>query len=92
MPSSLGDDEDLWHIALTVNTAVAQLVIRRSQTFKSPSRAVERDDYKKVAEVGNGLTRRVLDKSRLVSSGWSMSALPPKADIRQRYEHVCFVP
>ena len=23
-------------------------------------------------------------KSRLVSSGWSMSAFPPKADIRQR--------
>jgi hypothetical protein len=31
-------------------------------------------------------------KSRLVGSGWSMSALPPKADIRQRIEHVCFVP
>ena len=31
-------------------------------------------------------------KSRLVSSGWSLSALPPKADIRQRIEHVCFVP
>jgi hypothetical protein len=31
-------------------------------------------------------------KSRLASSGWSMSALPPKADIRQRIEHVCFVP
>jgi hypothetical protein len=31
-------------------------------------------------------------KSRLVSSGWSMSALPPKANIRQRIEHVCFVP
>ena len=30
-------------------------------------------------------------KSRLVSSGWSMS-LPPKADICQRIEHVCFVP
>jgi hypothetical protein len=29
-------------------------------------------------------------KSRLVSSGWSTSALPPKADIRQRIEHVCF--
>jgi hypothetical protein len=28
----------------------------------------------------------------LVGSGWSMSALPPKADIRQRIEHVCFVP
>jgi hypothetical protein len=28
----------------------------------------------------------------LVSSGWSLSALPPKADIRQRIEHVCFVP
>ena len=27
-----------------------------------------------------------------VSSGWSMSALPPEADIRQRIEHVCFVP
>ena len=23
---------------------------------------------------------------------WAMSALPPKADIRQRIEHVCFVP
>ena len=31
-------------------------------------------------------------KSRLVSSGWSMSALLPAADIRQRIEHVCFVP
>ena len=31
-------------------------------------------------------------KSRLVSSGWSVSALPPEADIRQRIEHVCFVP
>jgi hypothetical protein len=28
----------------------------------------------------------------LVSSGWSMSGLLPKADIRQRIEHVCFVP
>jgi hypothetical protein len=31
-------------------------------------------------------------RSRLVSSGWSMSALPPKADIRQRVQYVCFVP
>ena len=31
-------------------------------------------------------------KSRLVSSGWSLSTLPPKAGIRQRIEHVCFVP
>src|SRR4029077_7033573 len=31
-------------------------------------------------------------KSRLVSSGWSKSPLPPKADIRQRIEYVCFVP
>ena len=29
-------------------------------------------------------------KSTLVSSGWSLSALHPKADIRQRIEHVCF--
>ena len=27
-------------------------------------------------------------KSRLVSSGWSLSALPPKTDIPQRIEHV----
>jgi len=27
-------------------------------------------------------------KLTFVSSGWSMSALPPKADIRQRIEHV----
>jgi hypothetical protein len=27
-----------------------------------------------------------------LGGGWSMSALPPKADIRQRIEHVCFVP
>jgi hypothetical protein len=33
-----------------------------------------------------------LEKSRLVSSDWSLSALPPKADIRQRNEHVCLVP
>jgi hypothetical protein len=31
-------------------------------------------------------------KSRLVGIGWSMSALPPEADMRQRIEHVCFVP
>ena len=28
--------------------------------------------------------RRCTHKSRLVSSGWSLSALPPKADIHQR--------
>jgi hypothetical protein len=38
------------------------------------------------------LARPCTRKSRLVSSGWSMSALPPKADIRQRIEHVRFVP
>jgi hypothetical protein len=37
-------------------------------------------------------SRPCTHKSRLVSSGWSLSALPPKADIRQRIEHVCFVP
>jgi hypothetical protein len=37
-------------------------------------------------------TRPCTHKSRLVSGGLSMSALPPKADIRQRIEHVCFVP
>jgi hypothetical protein len=31
-------------------------------------------------------------KSRLVSGGWSMAALPPIADICQRIEYVCFVP
>ena len=46
---------------------------------------------------GGSLTRYALPrpcthKSSLVSSGWSMSALPPEADIRQRIEHVCFVP
>ena len=38
------------------------------------------------------MTRPCTHKSRLVSSGWSLAALPPKADIRQRIEHVCFVP
>jgi hypothetical protein len=37
------------------------------------------------------IVRPCTHKSRLVSSGWSMCALPPKADIRQRIEHVCFV-
>ena len=37
-------------------------------------------------------TRPCTHKSRLVSGGWSMSALPPETDIRQRIEHVCFVP
>ena len=37
-------------------------------------------------------TRPCTHKSRLVGSGWSMSGLLPKADIRQRIEHVCFVP
>ena len=31
-------------------------------------------------------------KLRLVTSGWSMSGLLPKADMRQRIEHVCLVP
>ena len=38
------------------------------------------------------LSRPCTHKSRLLSSGWSLSVLPPKADIRQRIEHVCFVP
>jgi hypothetical protein len=38
------------------------------------------------------LTRPCIQKSRLVSGGWSLSAFTPKADIRQRIEHVCFVP
>jgi hypothetical protein len=42
--------------------------------------------------IGPYRSRPCTRKSRLVSSGWSMSALPPKADIRQRIEHVCFVP
>jgi hypothetical protein len=37
-------------------------------------------------------SRPCTHKSRLVSSGWSMSALPPKADIRERIQYVCFVP
>jgi hypothetical protein len=28
-------------------------------------------------------------KSRLVTSGWSLSALPPKADIRERIQYFC---
>jgi hypothetical protein len=31
-------------------------------------------------------------KSRSMSNGWSMSALPPKADIAERYWHVSFGP
>jgi hypothetical protein len=34
--------------------------------------------------------RACTQKSSLVSGDWSMSALPPEADIRQRIEHVCF--
>ena len=45
-----------------------------------------------VRGVARHLSRPCTHKSRLVSSGRSMSALPPKADIRQRIEHVCFVP
>ena len=37
-------------------------------------------------------TRPCTHQSKLVSSGCSMSALPPRADIRHRIEHVCFVP
>ena len=44
------------------------------------------------ARKGAALLRPCTHKSRLVSSGWSLSALPPKADIRQGIEHVCFVP
>jgi hypothetical protein len=33
-------------------------------------------------------SRPCTHKSRLVSSGWSLSALPPKADIRQRIEQM----
>ena len=38
------------------------------------------------------MTRPCTYKSRLVSSGWSRSALPPEADIRRGIKHVCFVP
>ena len=38
------------------------------------------------------MTRPCTHKSRLVSGGWSMSALPPKADIRQPEWHVRYVP
>ena len=41
---------------------------------------------------GTGLPRPCTHKSRLVRSGWLMSALPPKADIRERMQYVCFVP
>jgi hypothetical protein len=45
-----------------------------------------------VSRFGVSLSSRpCTHKSRLVSC-WSMSALAPKADIRQRIEHVCFVP
>ena len=36
------------------------------------------------AATASELARPCTDKSRLVSSGWSLSGLPPKADIRQR--------
>ena len=38
------------------------------------------------------MTRPCTHKSRLVSSGWSRSELIRLADIRQRIEHVRFVP
>ena len=38
------------------------------------------------------MTRPCIHKSRLVNSGWSMSALPPKADIRQPEWRVRYVP
>src|SRR5690348_16506502 len=40
----------------------------------------------------NEQTRPCTHKSRLGSSGWSMSTMPPIADIRRHIEHVCFVP
>jgi len=42
----------------------------------------------RLASLGSVLARR---SGRRVL-GWSLSALSPKADIRQRIEHVCFVP
>jgi hypothetical protein len=44
------------------------------------------------AAVGGCWLGRAIINPRLVSSGWSMSALPPKEDIRERIEYVCFVP
>jgi hypothetical protein len=41
---------------------------------------------------GTGLPRPCTHKSRLVRSGWSISALPPKADIRECIQYVYFVP
>jgi hypothetical protein len=58
-----------------------------------PERTLQRcEDW-----IGGGPThskavRPCTHKSRLEGSGWSLSALPSKADIRQRIEHVCFVP
>ena len=50
-----------------------------------------RDTVSQVTTSTNPHLGRVLI-NRVVSSGWSMSALHPKADIRPRIEHVCFVP
>jgi hypothetical protein len=42
--------------------------------------------------VADNVSTGLQDVRSNIGSGWSMSALPPKADIRQRIEHVCFVP
>ena len=39
-----------------------------------------------------GIAQLGFIKMGLVSNGWSMSAVPPKADISRRRYHVCFVP
>jgi len=43
-------------------------------------------------ESGDGLIIMPDHKSRSMGNGWSMSALPPKADIRPRDQDVCFGP
>jgi hypothetical protein len=83
--SDLGRRAELDLLTRNGNPGVTgALAIRRLSTTDLPRL--------RVGEPPEWSARPWTHKSRLVSSGWSMSALPTKADIRQRIEYVCFVP
>src|SRR6476646_2803956 len=60
--------------------------------FTTRERRPLNDNSIKKGRLAEAAARPCTHKSRLVSSGWSMSTLLPKADIHQRLEYVCFVP
>jgi uncharacterized protein DUF5681 len=70
-------------------TYISERRAARERVIKKDANDTEPDS---VPENPFADSRASTHKWSLVKSGWSLSALPPKAGICQRIEHVCFVP